>query len=108
MKRDESYKYLGKSLNIAGEDVKQIENFIADYKELVGKIEECTLPLSLKLSALNNMALAKISHHFDNTRLNEKQLDALDDKVISTVKRLFQLYPKSSDRVPIEYSLLTD
>ena len=66
---DESYKYLGKSLNIAGEDVKQIENFIADYKDLVGKIEECTLPLSLKLSALNNMALAKISHHSDNTRL---------------------------------------
>ena len=51
LKRDESYKYLEKSLNIAGEDVKQIENFIADYKELVGKIEECTLPLSLTLSA---------------------------------------------------------
>ena len=97
LKRDEPYKYLGKSLNIAGEDVKQIENFIADYKELVGKIAECTLPLSLKLSALNNMALTKISHHFDNTRLNEKQLDELDDKIISTVKRLFQLYPKSSD-----------
>ena len=45
------------------------------------------------------MALAKISNHFDYTRLNEKQLDELDDKVISTVKRLLQLYPKSSDRV---------
>ena len=45
------------------------------------------------------MALAKISHHFDNTRLNEKQLDELDDKVISTVKTLFQLYPKSSDKI---------
>ena len=40
----------------------------------------------------------KISHHFSNTRLNEKQLDELDDKVISTVKRLFQLYPKSSGK----------
>ena len=66
-----------------------MENFNADYKELVGKIEECTLPLSLKLSALNNMALAKISHHFDNIRLNEKQLRYINKKS----------YSKSSDRV---------
>ena len=45
------------------------------------------------------MALAKISHHFDNTRLNEKQLDDLNGKIISTVKTLFQLYPNSSDKV---------
>ena len=37
----------------AGEDVKQIE-FIAEYKELVHKIEACKLLLSLKLTALNN------------------------------------------------------
>ena len=34
-----------------------------------------------------------------NKQTNEKQLDDLDDKVISTVKRLFQLYPNSSDKV---------
>ena len=73
LKRVEPYKCLGKSLNIAGEDVKQIEIFIADYKELVGKIKECTMPSSLKLGALINMAVATISYHCDITRLNKKQ-----------------------------------
>lgn len=45
------------------------------------------------------MALAKISHHFENTKIEEKQLEELDTKITKTVKEMFDLYPKSSDKV---------
>ena len=41
------------------------------------------------------MGLAKISHHFENTKIEDKQLEELD----STVKEIFDLYPKSSDKI---------
>ena len=44
------------------------------------------------------MALAKISHHFENTKIEEKQLEKLDAKITKTVKEMFDLYPKSSDK----------
>ena len=73
--RKEPYKYLGKSLSVFGEDEEQIAEFISEYKILIGKIKLCKLPLALKSAALNNLALAKILHHFYNTRLSEKQLN---------------------------------
>ena len=71
-KRSESYKYLGKSFTKAGEDEKRVQNFIEEFKDIIDKIKEYTLPIPLKLSAFNNMALAKISHHFENTKIEEK------------------------------------
>ena len=65
--RSYSYKYLGKSLSLSGEDSAQDEEFIETYLDLVKKISDSSLPLALKASALNNMALAKILHHFYNT-----------------------------------------
>ena len=91
-RRDEPYLYLGKSLSIEGEDIIQVNEFCEEYKTLVSKICLCTLPLSLKCSALNNMALAKILHHFCNTRLKEGQLKILDDYLIEKVRTLFKLY----------------
>ena len=44
-KRSESYKYLGKSFTIAGEDEKQVQNFIEEFKDIIDKIKECTLPI---------------------------------------------------------------
>ena len=98
-KRSESYKCLGKSFTIAGEDEQQVQNFIEEFKDIIDKIKECTLPIPLKLSAFNNMALAKISHHFENTKIEEKQLEELDSKITKTVKEMFDLYPKSSDKI---------
>ena len=66
--RNGPYKYLGKSLSLSGEDPKQVDQILEDCKELLDKISKCKLPLSLKANALNNMALAKILHHFNNTR----------------------------------------
>ena len=97
--RDEGYKNLGKSLTVAGEDEKQIRAFIEDFKTILDKIESCSLPIPLKMSDFNNMALAKVLHHFDNSKLEEKQLEEMDSKISSTVKRMFNLYPKTTDKI---------
>ena len=90
--RNETYMYLGKSLSIEGEDTKQVNDFCEQYKTLLDKICTCTLPISLKCSALNNMALAKILHHFSNTRLKEDVLKSLDNYLVHKVRELFGLY----------------
>ena len=99
LKRNEPYKYLGKCMTIAGEDPEQIDDFIEKYTTLVDKIAACNLPLSLKASALNNMALAKILHHFDNTRLEVVQLKLLNDKLTNVVRSLFNLYKSTTQCV---------
>ena len=98
-KRSQAYKYLGKSLSICGEDPKQVEAFIEEFKETLNKIDASSLPIPLKLSAFNNMALAKILHHFDNTRIEEQQLGEMDSKVSCVVRNMFGLYPKTTDEV---------
>ena len=91
-RRNEPYPYLGKSLSIEGECAIQINEFCEKYKTLIDKICLCSLPLSLKCSALNNMALAKILHHFCNTRLKEGQLKDLDNYLAQKVRSLYKLY----------------
>ena len=76
--RNVTYKYLGKLLALSGEDSLQVIEMIDTYSDLVHKIQQCNLPLALKASAFNNLALAKILHHFYNIRLSEEQLDKLD------------------------------
>ena len=73
-----TYKYLGKLLALSGEDSLQVIEMIDTYSDLLHKIQQCNLPLLLKASAFNNLALAKILHHFYNIRLSEEQLDKLD------------------------------
>ena len=90
--RNEAYTYLGKSVSIEGEDMNQIKEFCDIYKANVDKICTCILPLSLKCSALNNMALAKILHHFSNTRLKQTLLKSLDDFLTKKVRDMFGLY----------------
>ena len=90
--RNYSYKYLGKSLSLSVEDSAQVEGFIKTYLDLVKKISDSSLPLALKASALNNMALAKILHHFYNTRLSEEQLDDIDKPVTKTVREYIFIY----------------
>ena len=49
---------------------------------------------------MNNLALAKILHHFYNSRLSVKQLDQLDNIITDAVRELFSLY-KSTTRIVI-------
>ena len=41
----------------------------------------CNLSITLKCSAINNLALAQILHHFYNTRLEEQEIEDLDKYV---------------------------
>ena len=84
-------------MTVAGEDEKQIREFIEDFNLIIDKIESCSLPIPLKMSAFNNMAFAKVLHHFDNSKLEEKHLEEMDSKISCTVKRMFDLYPKTTD-----------
>ena len=97
--RNTPYKYLGKSLSLSGEDPKQVDQIIENYKELLDKISKCKLPLSLKASAFNNMALAKILHHFSNTRFSEEQLEQLDKALTQTVRNLYDLYSSTTQLI---------
>ena len=97
--RNRPYKYLGKSLSLSGEDPKQVNQMLENYKELLDKISKCKLPLSLKASAFNNMALAKILHHFNNTRFTEEQLEELDKAQTQTVRNLYDLYSSTTQLI---------
>ena len=77
---------------MTGEDTDQVNTFINEYFSLVDKISLCNLPISLKVSALNNMALAKIIHHFYNTRLEVTQLKLMDNKLTEIIRNIFKLY----------------
>ena len=67
-----TYKYLGKSLALSGEDSLQVIEMIATYSDLVHKIQQCNLPLAIKASVFHNVPLEKILHHFYNTKLCEE------------------------------------
>ena len=84
--RKYNYKYLGKSLSLSGEDRKQVSEFMNAYYDLLEKIAACELPLSLKASAFNNMALSKVLHHFYNTRLTAEQLVEMDQRFTEKVR----------------------
>ena len=91
---------------MSGEDSAQVEQFIKTYLDLVKKISDSSLPLALKASALNNMALAKILHHFYNSRLSEEQLEDIDKSVTKTVREMYALYTTTTNLViylPREY-----
>ena len=66
------------------------------YTTSLDKIAACNLPLSLKASALNNLALANILHHFENTRLEVVQLKLLNGKLTDTVRTIFDLYKSTT------------
>ena len=81
------------------EDNNQITSFIDEYKDMLQKIIVCNLPINFKVNAFNNLALAKILHHFYNTRLNCIQLKELDNSLKLAVKELFQLYKSTTNSV---------
>ena len=99
-------KYLGKSLSLLSEDSSQAEESIETYLNLLTKISDSSLPLALKANAMNNMALAKILHHFYHTRLTEEQIEDIDKSVTKTVREMYALYTTTTNLViylPREY-----
>ena len=73
---------------------------------MVTKIKKCKLPLALKSAAFNNLALAKLLHHFYNTRLSENQLEELDHYLTENVRDLYDFYKSTTQLIiylPREY-----
>ena len=99
LKRNESYKYLGKLITINGDYPKQVSEMISTYKDQVEKIYQYKLPLSFKVCTLNNMALAKFLHFFCNTRFHEKLLVKIDTFLTNKVRELFSLYKSTTGDV---------
>ena len=95
-RKNESYKYLGKSLALTGEDDSQIIEFVSKYKELVDQIKSSELPLVLKYNAFNNFALAKVLHHFYNTRLSGNILQEMESHLVKSVRNIFGFYQSTT------------
>ena len=88
-----------KSLARSGEDSLQVIKMIHTYSDLVHKIQQCNLQLALKASAFNNLALARVLHHFFNTRLSEEELEKLDNLLIWAVRDLYVFYKSTRSLV---------
>ena len=96
-KRNEVYKYLGKSISIKVEDLCQVEEMISTCKDIVEKICVCQPPLTFKVCALNNMVLSKVLHFCSNTRLQDNVITDVEYCLTDKVRSLFMLY-KSTTR----------
>ena len=94
--KEESYKYLGKLIALIGEDYTQITEIIQEYISLVDKIKNSKLPINLKISALNNMALAKILHIFYNSRIKEEDLVIMDKHLVESVREIYGLFKSTT------------
>ena len=103
MKRNESYRYLGKLIAINGDDPKQVNEIISTYKDQVEKICQCKLPLFFKVCTLNNMALAKVLFFF--VILVVKNSNSKKIQNSNRVRELFSFY-KSAPRDVIYLSRL--
>lgn len=97
--KEESYKYLGKLFALTGEDYTQTTELIEEYFNLVDKIKNSKLPVNLKGSALNNMALPKILHTFYNSRIKEEDLARMDKYLVEAVREIYSLYKSTTQTV---------
>ena len=89
MKRNEPYKYLGKSISMSNEDPCQVDEITSTYKDIVEKICVCQLQLTFKVCALNNIALSKVLHFFSNTRFQDNVITDVDNFLTGKVRSLF-------------------
>ena len=87
LQHHEKFVYLGKPLTVAGEFEEHSKEIIEEYSNLLHLISISVAPVSIKIEALEVIALSKIVHHFANTRFNEDQLNELDT--------LLKLYARS-------------
>ena len=65
--------------------------------ELLNNIAPSVAPIPIKLEALEIVALAKISHHFANTRISEEKLSEFDKALTRCLRQIFKI----SDTVTI-------
>ena len=66
------------------------------YKKLIDQIKSSVLTIAWKCSGFNNISLAKILHHFFNTRLSEICIESMGKILISLVIDLLKLYKSTA------------
>ena len=99
LSKEKSYKYLGKSVSLVGEDYNQINEMVKEYTELIDKIKVSKLPVNLKINAINNMALSKILHNFYNSRIKEEDLIYMDKHLVEAVREMYGLFKSTTQAV---------
>ena len=96
LQRHEKFVYLGKPLTVAGEFEEHSKEIIEDYSSLLHLTSISVAPVSIKIEALEVIALSKIVHHFANTRFNEDQLNELDTLLTKTIRSILCLNHSST------------
>ena len=91
LQRHEKFVYLGKPLTVAGEFEEHSKEIIEEYSNLLHLISISVAPVSIKIEALEVIALSKIVHHLANTRFNEDQLNELDTLLTKTIHSILCL-----------------
>ena len=76
-------------------DEKRIEEFVNNCKT-VDQIKSSVLTIVLKCSAFNSLVLAKILHHFYNTRSSEICIESVEKHLVSAVGNLLKLYKSTT------------
>ena len=79
------FVYLGKPLTVAGEFEEHSKEIIEEYSNWLHLISISVAPVSIKIEALEVIALSKIVHHSANTHFNEDQLNELDTLLTKTI-----------------------
>ena len=88
----EKFVYLGKRFTVAGEFEEHSKEIIEEYSNLLHLISISVAPVSVKIEALEVIALSKIVHHFANTRFNDDQLnEQLDTLLTKTIRSILCL-----------------
>ena len=87
----EKFVYLGKPLTVVGEFEEHSKEIIEDYSNLLHLISISVAPVSIKIEALEVIALSNIVHHFAKTRFNEDQLNELDTLLTKTIRLILCL-----------------
>ena len=72
-------------MTVGGEFEEHSKEIIEEYSDLLQLISFSVAPVSIKIEALEVIALSKIVHHFANTRFNEDQLNEVDTLLTKTI-----------------------
>ncbi len=90
--REQTYKYLGHQLNLAGNGTeKQLQSIMVDFRDRIAKIDIAPLPAAAKIQAINTMAISKLLFYFPILHFSEKVLDEIEDEVVSSVRKWLKL-----------------
>ena len=88
---------LKKDTNITNTAEKeQITVIISQFKETLNKINECPLPNSGKIQALNIMCMSKLNFYFPNMSFPEYVLKEIEDLIVDSIRSWFDLNTSST------------